>query len=248
MAFIIDIRRDNLLLHLLFKALFSLSRNRVEYLGLLTGRVMPERLDSFRDATLERVVATVDGAKAEPPDGLHRLDGRVHDTIAAFGVPLSAGDFATIQRFHHTFIADGLSLKFESLGRRPQAVYPTLRDLVVATDRNGVPAGFLAADASFQFVKSLEARDLVVPVVGNLGGPHALAAIGDYVKARGERVSAFYISNVETYLFGETAAQFARNVARLPRDPRSVIIRSTFRASVSSQSLEPIGQFVSGNR
>ena len=33
-AFIIDIRRDNLLLHLLFKSLFALSRNRVEYLAL----------------------------------------------------------------------------------------------------------------------------------------------------------------------------------------------------------------------
>ena len=46
-AFIIDIRRDNLLLHLLFKALFSAARNRVEYLGLLTGRALPERLDTL---------------------------------------------------------------------------------------------------------------------------------------------------------------------------------------------------------
>ena len=40
-AFIVDIRRDNLLLHLLFKALFELARNRVEYLALLTGRAVP---------------------------------------------------------------------------------------------------------------------------------------------------------------------------------------------------------------
>ena len=37
-AFIIDIRRDNLLLHLLFKAIFALAPTRAEYLSLLTGR------------------------------------------------------------------------------------------------------------------------------------------------------------------------------------------------------------------
>ena len=37
-AFIVDLRRDNLLLHLVFKALFSLSETRVDYLSLLFGR------------------------------------------------------------------------------------------------------------------------------------------------------------------------------------------------------------------
>src|SRR5690349_13815408 len=40
-AFIIDIRRDNLLQHLLFKSLFEMARNRAEYLALLTGRAVP---------------------------------------------------------------------------------------------------------------------------------------------------------------------------------------------------------------
>src|SRR5690348_5271390 len=40
-AFIVDIRRDNLLQHLLFKALFEMSHDRVEYLALLTGRALP---------------------------------------------------------------------------------------------------------------------------------------------------------------------------------------------------------------
>ena len=40
-AFIVDVRRDNLLLHLLFKSLFTLARTRVEYLALLLGRPVP---------------------------------------------------------------------------------------------------------------------------------------------------------------------------------------------------------------
>ena len=42
-VFIVDVRRDNLLLHLLFKALFAASRTRVEYLALLTGRPPPAK-------------------------------------------------------------------------------------------------------------------------------------------------------------------------------------------------------------
>src|SRR5437870_8520935 len=40
-AFIIDLRRDNLLLHLLFKALFSMADTRIDYLSLLFGSPMP---------------------------------------------------------------------------------------------------------------------------------------------------------------------------------------------------------------
>src|SRR5215207_1120444 len=40
-AFIIDIRRDNLLEHLLFKSIFAMSRNRLEYLSLLFGKTAP---------------------------------------------------------------------------------------------------------------------------------------------------------------------------------------------------------------
>jgi hypothetical protein len=247
-AFIIDIRRDNLLLHLLFKSMFSMAHTRVEYLALLTGRAVPDRLDTWRTASLERVTGYIDGAKLLGPDELQRLDQRIRDSMAANKVPLSAADLATIQRFHHVFVDSGLSLKFESRGRRAQPVYPTFRDLIAGTDRSGRAWGYLAAESDFQFVKSLEAQDLVIPVVGDIGGTHALAAIGDFLMARNTRTSAFYISNIETYLIGNEYSQFVRNVARLPHDAQSVIIRSTFQASISTSSFQPINEFLTSNR
>ena len=243
-AFIVDIRRDNLLLHLLFKALFAASRSRVEYLCLLTARVPPDRLDAWRDAGLDRIVASVDEAQLEGPDAIRRLDRRIHDAIAGFSVPLTSADYETIRRFHHTFMAAGLSLKFESRGRPPQRAYPTYRDLLLATDRTGRSWSFIAADGDFQFVKALEANDLLIPVVGDLGGLHALSAIADLMETRNERLSAIYISNVETYLSGSKYAQFVRNVLRLPHNAQSVLIRSTFRASVSSSELQSVNEFV----
>src|SRR5204863_2929398 len=61
-AFIVDIRRDNLLLHLLFKALFSLSRTRVEYMALLFGRAPPSAIDAWRAADVNRLARYIDDA------------------------------------------------------------------------------------------------------------------------------------------------------------------------------------------
>ena len=228
-AFIIDIRRDNLLLHLLFKALFAASRNRVEYLSLLTGRVAPDRLDSWRDASIEKIAMFLDQAKPLPAAALTANAERLHDTIRKSGIKVSEQDLATIDRFHGQFIRAGLSLQFQSTGRPAREYYPTLRDLLLETDRRGRQLSYLASEDDFQFVKGLEAKDLIVPVVGNLAGPHALAAIGQEVARRGEKVSAFYISNIENYLFRDGSfTRYMENVKKLPHTDKSVVIRSLF--------------------
>jgi len=246
-AFIVDVRRDNVLLHLLFKALFAQARNRAEYLSLLTARPAPDGLggiDAWRDAKLERIVAYIDETKAAAAS-LPRLHARVGETIGRFGVPLSAADRTTIERFHSRFIEAGLSLKFETRGRAPRDFYPTYRDLLLGTDQGGHQWNYLASEHDFQFVKSLEANDLVVPVVGDLSGPHAIAAIGALMAARGERLSAFYASNVENYLFRDGHFQrFAENLRRLPRDSHSVIIRSMFGMASSSSSVQPVDEML----
>lgn len=225
-AFIVDIRRDNLLLHLLFKALFAMSRNRVEYLSLLTGRPVPDRVEGWRDASIDEIVAYIDGAK---PSSTLALDRRLHDAIQRFGVPVSAQEFATLDRFHAAFVGSGLSLRFQSFGRPTQSYNPTYRELLTETDQKGRQLSYLASEEDFQFVRSLQGRDGVIPVVGDLGGTHTLAAMGRWMTERQERLSAFYVSNVENYLFrGGSFRQYMENLNRLPRTDRSVIVRSIF--------------------
>jgi hypothetical protein len=154
-----------------------------------------------------------------------RLDG----AVVAIGVPLTTSERATIDRFHRRFIADGLSLRFQSTGRPPQDYNPSYRDLLADRDAAGRQGNYLASEEAFQFVKGLQQRDLVIPVTGNLSGPNALIAVGKAIAARHERLSAFYVSNVEFYLFGEgTFARFAANLGHIPRAPNSVLIRSVF--------------------
>ena len=225
-AFIVDIRRDNLLLQLLFKALFKTSGTRIEYLSLLFGRQTPPNPDAWRAAAIDKIASRVDSA---PRVDAAALDGRLMRTMQAFGVPLSQDDLRTIRRFHQSFVDAGLSMRFQSTGRPPQRYYPTFGEMLVDTDSSGRQSNFLASEDAFQLVRGLENRDLVIPVVGDLGGPTAVAAIGRYLAARNERVSAFYVSNVEFYLFREgTFPRFVTNLQRLPHSSGSVLIRSIF--------------------
>jgi hypothetical protein len=233
-AYIVDIRRDNLLLHLLFKALFVQSRTRVEYLALLTGRPVPTDIERWRTAPVERLISYVDGTPARDVDAMRR---RIDTTVAAIGVPLTAAERATIDRFHRRFIADGLSLRFQSTGRPPQDYNPNYRDLLIDRDGSGRQGNYLASEDAFQFVKALQQKDLVIPVTGDLSGPNALIRVGKAIAARQERLSAFYVSNVEFYLFSEgTFLRFAENLGHIPRAPNSVVIRSIF------------GRYASGGR
>jgi hypothetical protein len=99
---------------------------------------------------------------------------------------------------------------------------------MTATDEAGVFRSYLASEDAFLYLKDLETRNLVVPVVGDFGGPKAIRAIAAYLKTQGATVQAFYLSNVEQYLYQDGKWEtFCRNVATLPLDRASTFIRST---------------------
>ncbi len=225
-AFMIDIRRDNLLMHLMFKALFQRSSNRLEYLSRWTGRLVPADVRLWDNASIDSILAYVDSL---PVDTTGVESDSILATVRQFGLPLSLSDTSTIRRFHGEFVRQGLDLRFTSTGRAPRYYYPTLRQLILERDLDGNRASYLATEDGWRVVKNLESRDRVIPVVGNLAGHQAFPAVGREIAARGERVSALYVSNVEMYIWRDgTFPTFAVNTARLPRDGHSVIIRSFF--------------------
>ncbi len=233
-AFMIDIRRDNLLQHLFFKTLFTNSRNRLDYLCLLFGKQAPEELEAWNEAGIEALVHFIDEA---PIDAGQQEAARVlvQEQVGHMGLALSEKDLATIGRIHDSFIAEGLDLKFTSHGRAPRFYYPNYRDLLLEKDLTGRQGAFLAREDDFQFIKTMQEEDRLVPVVGDLSGPHALAAIGQYLEEQGEHVSAFYTSNVEFYLMRRGRFdRFAENVEALPHTEKSVIIRSYFNRFTSN--------------
>jgi hypothetical protein len=227
-AFIVDIRRENMLEHIMFKAMFALARNRLEYMCLLFGKPAPPDTAGWNAPTLAALLAHIDSTRASAA-ATTRIKQQVLERARRVFPALTAQDLATIGRFHDAFITYGPALQFNSFGRSPQPYYPTFRRLLLETDRTGRQSSYLAHEADFRIVKALHARNLIIPVVGDFGGTAALPAVGKWLRDHRETVSAFYTSNVEQYLFrGGSFAQFASTIAGLPRNARTLMLRSYF--------------------
>ena len=83
-----------------------------------------------------------------------------------------------------------------------------------STDAAGAVQEFLVSDETFNTLKTLEAKNLVVPASGDFGGPKAIRTVGQYIRDHGATVTAFYVSNVEQYLFQDAKqTAFYANVA-----------------------------------
>ena len=215
LAVIFDIRRGNMLVQLMYKALFELSKDRADFVSMLFSKPRPAGLGP-RSTVNELFSAFAGSATSEAlyARNLKAIDD--HLTVTR-GLPLAAGDLGGIEYAYHTFYWNGFAV-------RPS---PTYSDLMTATDQAGVSLSYLATEDRFAFLKDLESRNLVIPVIGDFGGPKAIRAIGAHLKSIGATVSAFYLSNVEQYLVQDGKWQaFCRSVATLPLDTSSTFIRS----------------------
>jgi hypothetical protein len=225
MAFIVDIRRGNLDLHLMYKALFELSADRAEFVSRLFSKSRPSGLSSTSSVSeIFDAYVAVDSSDSLYVENLRAIVAHLTKT---HGFSLSADDMLRLQRTHRAFYIYGPNIQYSSTrsgGRRDE---PTYRDLMLATDSAGQQRSFLASEEAFAFVKDLETSNLVVPLIGNFTGPKAIRAIAEYLAGKRSTVAAFYVSNVEEYLRREgTWNSFCANVARLPLDESSTFIRS----------------------
>jgi hypothetical protein len=223
MAFIVDIRRENRSLHLMYKALFELSADRADFVSRLFSRERPATLTP--NTSTQDLFATYDAAMP---------DARLYDATARLvrerllGVrrfPLSPDDLAGIEDALHAFYANGPDIHY-GRSRPGEAPDPSYRALMTATDVSGQNRSYLATEKAFAFVKDLHARNLIVPVVGDFAGPHAIRRVGDYVRQHEAVVTAFYGSNVEVYLTRRQTEALCGSLATLPYDSQTWFIGS----------------------
>ena len=109
---------------------------------------------------------------------------------------------------------------------------------------HATPSRARADEEAFQFLKSLHARDRIIPAVGDLGGTTAMTAVARFLRSEKLTASAFYTSNVEFYLRGSQFTQFVQNVRQMPWAPNAVIIRSRFSGGASASEIERVATFL----
>jgi hypothetical protein len=137
---------------------------------------------------------------------------------------LSPDDEKTIEYVYNIFVSLGPNLSYSSVSPGPSG--PTYENLMMMADANGRNWSYLASEENFRFIKEMQRKNLIIPLVGDFAGPKTIKTVGRYLKDQRATVTAFYVSNVEMYILSSPQwKSFCTNVASLPLDSASVFIR-----------------------
>ncbi|MBO0725495.1 MAG: hypothetical protein J2P52_07835 [Blastocatellia bacterium] len=228
-AFIVDIRRQAMIQHLMYKAIFHLSPNRAQFLSRLLSKPLPKEGAPAVDAPAADLMAFF--GKIAATDQAYAANlAEIKKTIQEdFQFPLSDRDRESLEYIYKSFRENGLDIAFRLDASYYGGYFPSFKDLALQTDLNGKTGNFLASADDYNFVRGMQKKNLIIPIVGDFSGTKALAAVGDYLRKNGLTVTSFYTSNVEQYLFDSAVFDgFAKNVRKLPIDDKSVFIRAVF--------------------
>src|SRR4030095_9447113 len=216
-AFIVDIRRENMLEMLMYKALFETSPNRGEFISRLFSRRLASSVAP--QASVDSVFGALRGS-ADPQFFSQNVQNIKDRLLKTHGFPLTARDLQTIDYSYNRFYRGGPDASLTSVGT-------SYRSLMRYTDSQGNNRNFLAAESNFQFVQDMHRKNLIVPIVGDFTGPRALRSVGGYLKDHNAEVMTFYVSNVEEYITWPATrwAAYCRNLTALPVGASSTFIR-----------------------
>jgi hypothetical protein len=238
-AFIVDIRRQNMIQHLMYKALLELSDDRADFLSRLFSRPRQSLPAEASPDELFTAYAEVAPDRELFDDNLDRI---VELLTKRHGFKLTDDDLKSLEYVYTAFFEGGPDLTYSfSAGQGATGAssrfrngfgfgrsMPSYAELMVATDQEGHNRSYLANAENFKLLQDLERRNVLIPIVGDFAGSKALRAVGDYLRQHDATVTAFYTSNVEQYLFQQHDdwSRFYSNIETLPIDSDSTFIRS----------------------
>jgi len=112
MAFIVDIRRGNLDLHLMYKALFELSADRAEFVSRLFSKKRPEGLTAkSTSAEIFSAIGPITATPAMFNENLQAIDNLL---TRKHGFALSEDDLEGIKYVYNAFFAYGPKIQYSS--------------------------------------------------------------------------------------------------------------------------------------
>ena len=226
LAFIVDIRRLNMLQHLLYKALMELSADRAEFLSRLFSRPRPPSLGA--DASAVQLVRAYQAAQPNAELFAANLEMVIDYLERTKGFGLTTGDEDDIRQVSQAFWDSGPELSYSFHGGYGRfRGMPTYGELMTEDDGHSHNWHFLANEEQYQIVQRLQKNNLIIPLVGDFAGPKAIQSVAQYLKQHAAVLSVFYTSNVEQYLFqdDENWRSFYANAAALPLDSSSTFVR-----------------------
>ncbi len=220
-AFIFDVRRQNTLLLLMYKALFEMADNRADFVSLLFSRKRPAGLSA--NVSADALFQAFADAKPDPQLYAATLKA-IKDRLTQHQYALSADDEGKIEYIFNVFFRGGPGMDYGFASSAPNPYVPSYHMLTVSTDGHGKNWVYLAREESYKHIRDMQQKNLIVPLVGDFTGLKSIKTVAQYVKDHGSTISVFYISNVEDYI-QSTWSRYLSNLAALPADDSTLLIR-----------------------
>jgi len=233
-AFIVDIRRDMMLEHLMYKAIFEMSPDRPDFVANLFSRKRPATLTA--NSSVGSIFDAYASVRADSELAAAHLKDILDRLKTTHGFALSADDQSRLRTIYLTFMREGVVTFSSSIES------PGYRVLMTTTDGQGRNWSYLANQENYDRVREMQMKNLIVPLVGDFGGTKALRMTGQYIRDHGAVVNVFYLSNVEDYL-ATVLAGYERNIASLPKGPGSTFIHVSLGSNSFRPWLTPMSQF-----
>jgi hypothetical protein len=244
LAFILDHRRRNLLLHLVHKALFGLSPDRISYLNRLTAR-QPKL--SSADLTIDQLIARY-RAVSFNNDWLSAVIDEVVRVLEPYSI-VRHDEWSALATIQAKLAGPGMNARFLAL-----PIYPTLELLIRTQDRLHRPAHFLTQEVLYQRVRELQLRDCILPLTGDFADSVTLPRLARWLRMHQLTLSFLYISDVEFFLLRSGRFDsYVQNLSLLPWSASVQIARTSTREIThparvagdhSTTTLEPITSFL----
>src|SRR5678815_3369035 len=221
-AFIFDVRRQNTLQLLMYKALFEIADNRADFVSLLFSRKRPAGLDA--NSSAEALFQAIADAKPDPQLYASTLQAIKDRLVRQHRFALSADDGQKIEYIFNVFFRGGPRMDYGFASTAPNPYVPSYHALAVTNDGRGKNWVYLNREESYKRIRAVSYTHLTLPLVGDFTGTKAIRAVSQYVKDHGSTISVFYISNVEDYIQSKWSA-YLSNLAVLPSDNSTLLIR-----------------------
>ena len=132
MVFIVDVRRGNLQLHLMYKALFELSADRAEFVGRLFAKKRPEGLGPT--STVDEIFNAYADVQTSETLYQQNVEAIRNHLTKKRGLELSDDDLKGIEYVAYSFYWFGPGIHYSSSNGRGGRSMPTYYHLMIATD------------------------------------------------------------------------------------------------------------------
>jgi hypothetical protein len=165
-AFICDIRRQNMLLHLMYKALFEMSKDRAEFLSRLWARPRPEGLDSAATG-----IAIANAFRPVPRDSIlfeSNASAILQNLVSQHKFELNSEDSATIRAVYAVFSIYGPDVSYSSSSRNARNSMArgiaSLGSMTIRTSINGsMNTWYFTTDSAGNQVMMRDSAGKLVP-------------------------------------------------------------------------------------